>query len=189
VSWTQCSRAFIRHDCLLRHLRTKHRLDHKALLVTNLIYLCLRFLFEIYSSWLLFQTENMMELLSLLVESNALRNFGWPECSVDQVLQKAVIQCGEEAASSPSIPLTWRCIHIYLTWAQRLKANTKTPFSFIVDDQAALENWFAWRSIEQVLKQVISLAKSSDYVDLVDRGLSMHKPTDIRRAVINFLFI
>jgi len=69
--------------------------------------------------------------------------------------------------SSPSIPLTWRWIYIYLTWAQRLKANTKTPFSFIVDDQTALENWFAWRSIEQVLEQVISLAKSSDYVDLV----------------------
>jgi hypothetical protein len=94
--------------------------------------------------------------LSLLVESNALRNFGWPECSVDQVLQKVVIQCGEEAASSPN-----------LTLAQRLKANTKTLFSFIVDDQTALENLFAWRSIEQVLEQVISLAKSSDNVDLV----------------------
>ena len=113
-------------------------------------------LFVSYQSPLFFQTENIIELLSLLVESNALRNFGWPECSVDQVLQKVVIQCGEEAASSPN-----------LTLAQRLKANTKTLFSFIVDDQTALENLFAWRSIEQVLEQVISLAKSSDNVDLV----------------------
>jgi hypothetical protein len=38
VSCTQCSRAFIRRDCLLRHLRTKHRLPHnEALLVTNII--------------------------------------------------------------------------------------------------------------------------------------------------------
>jgi hypothetical protein len=39
VPCTQCSRAFIRRDCLLRHLRTKHCLPHnEALLVTNLIY-------------------------------------------------------------------------------------------------------------------------------------------------------
>ena len=38
MSCTQCSRAFIRRDCLLRHLRTKHRLPHnEALLVTNII--------------------------------------------------------------------------------------------------------------------------------------------------------
>ena len=121
-----------------------------------MLFLSFCLLFVRYLISLIFQTENIIELLSLLVESNALRNFGWPECSVDQVLQKVVIQCGEEAASSPN-----------LTLAQRLKANTKTLFSFIVDDQTALENLFAWRSIEQVLEQVISLAKSSDNVDLV----------------------
>jgi hypothetical protein len=79
-----------------------------------------------------------------------------PNAVLIRCLKKVVIQCGQEAASSPN-----------LTLAQRLKANIKTLFSFIVDDQTALENLFAWRSIEQVLEQVISLAKSSDNVDLV----------------------
>ena len=45
MSCTQCSRAFIRRDCLLRHLRTKHRLAHnEALLVTNLLYIIFEYL-------------------------------------------------------------------------------------------------------------------------------------------------
>jgi hypothetical protein len=45
VSCTQCSRAFTRRDCLLRHLRTKHRLAHnEALLVTKLLCLIFEYL-------------------------------------------------------------------------------------------------------------------------------------------------
>ena len=49
-------------------------------------------------------------------------------------------------------------------WAQ---VNTQTLFTFIVDDPTALETLFARRPIEQVLEQVIHLAKSRDSPDLV----------------------
>lgn len=99
---------------------------------------------------------NIIELLSLLVDPNALRNFGWPTYSVDIVLQSVLVKCGKTPLSNPNISL-----------AQRLRANTKLLFSFIVDDQTALENLFARRPVEQVLQQVIQLAKSSAKSDNV----------------------
>lgn len=97
---------------------------------------------------------NIIELLTLLVDANALRNFGWPNCSVDLVLQTVLVKCAKEPYSNPS-----------LTTAQRLRANTKMLFSFIVDDQNALENLFARRPVEQVLEQVVQLAKSGGNSD------------------------
>lgn len=55
----------------------------------------------------------------------------------------------------------------HLSLAQRLRANTKRLFSFIVDDQNALENLFSRRPVEQVLQQVIELAKSGKNSDNV----------------------
>lgn len=104
-------------------------------------------------------TGNIVELLNLLVEPNALRNFGWPECSVDLVLQTVLVKCGKEPCSNPCFSLT-----------QRLRENTKLLFSFIVDD-VALETLFAKRPIEQVLEQVILIAKSNDNPDLMSLPL------------------
>ena len=95
-----------------------------------------------------------MELLNLLVEPNALSNFGWPNYSVDHVLQSVLIKCNKEPLSNPN-----------LTIAQRLRVNIKMLFSFIVDDQTALENLFSRRPVELVLQQVIQLAKSSENSD------------------------
>ncbi len=83
-----------------------------------------------------------------------MNNFGWPNNSVDAVLQSVLVKCGKAPVSNTN-----------LTVAQRLRANTKMLFSFIVDDQAALENLFSRRPVEQVLQQVIQLAKSSENSD------------------------
>lgn len=88
------------------------------------------------------------------MDPNALRNFGWPNSSVDVVLQTVLVKCSKEPFSNPN-----------LTLAQRLRCNTKMLFSFIVDDQNALENLFARRPVEQVLQQVIQLAKSGESSD------------------------
>lgn len=91
-----------------------------------------------------------MELLELLVDPNTLRNFGWPHFSPDAMLQAVLVKCGKEPFIDSKQPL----IH-------RLRTNVKILFSFIVDDQAALETLFARRPIEQVLQQVIHLAKAN----------------------------
>jgi hypothetical protein len=48
-----------------------------------------------------------------------------------------------------------------ISLVQRLRDNTKRLFSFLVDDQIAMENLFSRRPIEQVLQQVIELAKDA----------------------------
>ena len=106
---------------------------------------------NIIIEWL-YVVENIVELLTLLLEPNSLRNFGWPECSVDAVLQTVLVKCGKEPCSNMGTT----------ELAHRLRANTQMLFSFIVDDPVALENLFSRRSIDQVLEQVIYLAKSGD---------------------------
>ena len=93
---------------------------------------------------------NIIELLNLLVEPGVLRSFGWPEFSVDAVLQGVLDKCGKEPCCNPN-----------LTLFQRLRVNTKLLFSLIVD-QPALESLFSKRPIEQVLELVVKQAKSSE---------------------------
>jgi hypothetical protein len=49
----------------------------------------------------------------------------------------------------------------HISLAQRLRGNIQRLFSFLVDDQTALENLFSRRPIEQVLQQVIELARNA----------------------------
>ncbi|KAI9554526.1 hypothetical protein GHT06_019799 [Daphnia sinensis] len=198
IECTDCSRTYIRRDCLLRHLRTKHRmspnqalealkqmsqdkqqsadgrlLTEQAVEVTGDVAL-IDLTTDVGSCSTQTASEpqdatfamvgelidvsilegNIIELLSLLVDPEAMRSFGWPNYSVDMVLQSVLVKCGKEPFSQP-----------HLSVAQRLQANTKKLFSFIVDDQTALENLFSRRPVEQVLQQVIELAKSGKNSD------------------------
>jgi hypothetical protein len=89
-------------------------------------------------------------LLGFLVDPSVLYNFGWPCISVDSILQSVLEKCGK-------MPLT---SNYYSSMNERLKANAKILFSFIIDDPIALESLFARRSIDNVLEEVISLARS-----------------------------
>ena len=98
---------------------------------------------------------NIVELLNLLmVDPNALRNFGWPERSVDSVLQQVLIECHLNPCANPELSLS-----------QRLRINTKLLFAYVVDNQPAIESLLARCPIEKILEQVIDLAKPSDNVD------------------------
>lgn len=44
-------------------------------------------------------TESLKELLSLLVDEATLRNFGWPERPVDELLEAVIRRCGHSPAS------------------------------------------------------------------------------------------
>ena len=77
--------------------------------------------------WFFFVAENIIELLRLLLESSAgsLRNFGWPECSVDQVLQTVLLKCGKEPASSPGLDLLHRLkVDLFFLLASSLTAGS-----------------------------------------------------------------
>jgi hypothetical protein len=49
----------------------------------------------------------------------------------------------------------------HVSLVQRLRGNTQKLFSFLVDDQTALGNLFSRRPVEQVLEQVIDLARNA----------------------------
>ena len=89
-----------------------------------------------------------MELLNLLLDPNALRNFGWPERSVDSVLQQVLNECHLEPCSDSELSLS-----------QRLRINTKILFGYVVDNQPALESLLAKCPIDKFLEQVIHRAK------------------------------
>ena len=91
---------------------------------------------------------NIVELLNLLLDSNTLRNFGWPERSVDSVLQQVLIQCNLNP-----------CADAALSLSQRLCVNTKILFGYVVDNQPALESLLARCPIDKFLEQVIYRAK------------------------------
>ena len=94
---------------------------------------------------------NIVELLNLLlVHPNALRNFGWPERSVDSVLQQVLIECHLNACIDPELSLS-----------QRLRINTKILFAHVIDSQPALESLLS-RPIEKILDEVIGCVKAND---------------------------
>ena len=109
-----------------------------------------------------FISGNIVELLSLLLDPNALRNFGWPERSVDSVLQQVLIGCHMNPCADPDISLS-----------QRLRINTKILFGYVVDNQPALESLLARCPIDKFLEQVIYRAK---------HNVNHHSLTDMMKA-------
>ena len=97
--------------------------------------------------------ENIIELIGLLVDSSVLPTFGWPYTSVDSVLQTVLENCGKKPLSSGFYP----------SLNERLQGNAKILFSFIIDDVSALNDLFARRSVQSVLEEVISLARSKSH--------------------------
>ena len=117
---------------------------------------------------------NIVELLNLLlVHPNALQNFGWPERSVDSVLQQVLIECHLNP-----------CVNSELSLSQRLRINTKILFAYVIDSQPALESLLS-RPIEKILDEVIGCAKASDNLNLIqaDRknfGSSLIPPCQVK---------
>ncbi|KAL6963451.1 hypothetical protein U1Q18_043269 [Sarracenia purpurea var. burkii] len=108
-SCDECGRAFIRQDCLLRHMRTKHRemLEEimaeaeKKKLQAQLLAVAAastndeetetpessEFHTYLPDDAL---TESIGELLTMLVDEATLKSFGWPTASVDKLLESVI---------------------------------------------------------------------------------------------------
>uniref|UniRef100_A0A8D8S669 Zinc finger protein 271 n=1 Tax=Cacopsylla melanoneura TaxID=428564 RepID=A0A8D8S669_9HEMI len=174
-----CGRAFIRQDCLLRHLRQKHRdhmeevvaQSDKKKLEAQLLAAAACELTSVLedeneaegsdeedeegtrgSPPVLSESElveSMHELLSLLIDEESLKSYGWPEASVDSVIEAVISQCGHTPATETD----------EMSYADSLRENAKLLFSVVTDD-AAIKQLLNNQTVDQVILHMLRLAKS-----------------------------
>ncbi|KAF8796182.1 Zinc finger protein 649 like protein [Argiope bruennichi] len=143
----ECGRAFIRKDCLLRHMRKRHRdvfdkllfdeKDEKDASLVNTRVLSEKDL-----------TENIRELLYLLIDEPTLVGFGWPDKPVDEVLELVIQRCGHTPVN--------REHYVYM---DRLRENAKLLFTVVIDDNA-VKTLLNNQTVDEVILHVLRLAKT-----------------------------
>lgn len=159
-----CNRAFIRQDCLLRHMRAKHRdkleefileaerkkLQLQLLAITDEVRKSDTILSAVPENanpeTLL--SESVSELLKLLVDEETLKGLGAPDTPVDKVLDMIIRRCGHQPAENPE-----------LSDIDRLRENAKLLFTVVIDD-AAVKTLLNNQSVDEVILHVLNLAKS-----------------------------
>ncbi|XP_035211792.1 zinc finger protein 37-like isoform X1 [Stegodyphus dumicola] len=143
----ECGRAFIRKDCLLRHMRKRHRdvfdkilfdeKDEKDASIVNSRVLSEKDL-----------TDNIRELLYLLIDEPTLIGFGWPNKPVDEVLELVIQRCGHSPVSRDNY-----------TYMDRLRENAKLLFTVVIDDNA-VKTLLNNQTVDEVILHVLRLAKT-----------------------------
>lgn len=160
-----CNRAFIRQDCLLRHMRAKHRDKLEEILVEAERKKLQLQLWTITNE--VRKTENNLlqnsnagnsnsssfpeavsELLKLLVDEETLKSFGAPDSPIDKVLDLVIKRCGHQPVENPD-----------LSELDRLRENAKLLFTVVIDD-TAVKTLLNNQSVDEVIHHVLTLAKS-----------------------------
>lgn len=162
-SCDECGRAFIRQDCLLRHMRAKHRdvledilagaekkkLQQQLLnAASNAAKNGLKELTEnrIWNELTL--TDSVKELLTLLVDESTLQSFGWPDAPVDKLLDSVIKRCGHKPASEEDFD-----------YIGRMRENVKLLFTVVIDDEA-VKSLLNNQTVDEVIVHVLKLANS-----------------------------
>ncbi|XP_063231421.1 gastrula zinc finger protein XlCGF57.1-like [Bacillus rossius redtenbacheri] len=170
-SCEECGRAFIRQDCLLRHMRTKHRdmleeilaeAEKKKLQQQQLLAAAgagpARGVAKgegpgaqageagVLGDEAL--ADSVRELLTLLVDEATLKGFGWPNAPVDRLLEAVIKRCGHQPMGSDDLGYT-----------DRLRENAKLLFTVVIDD-SAVKTLLNNQTVDEVILHVLRLAKS-----------------------------
>ncbi|KAK7573780.1 hypothetical protein V9T40_010971 [Parthenolecanium corni] len=165
-SCDECGRAFIRQDCLLRHMRTKHRemLEEimaeaeKKKLQAQLLAVAAASTTEEeneandvveYHTYLPEDalTDSISQLLTLLVDETTLKSFGWPNASIDKLLEAVIKRCGHNPATTDDLP-----------YPDCLRENAKLLFTVVIDD-SAVKTLLNNQTVDEVILHVLKLAK------------------------------
>ncbi|XP_018576196.1 zinc finger protein 2 homolog [Anoplophora glabripennis] len=158
-----CGRAFIRQDCLMRHMRARHRDVLEDILASaekkRLQQQLLSAATDAASRSSLTEniiwneltlTESIKELLTLLVEEECLRDFGYPDAPVDKVLDSVIKRCGHKPASEEDFD-----------YIGRMRENAKLLFTVVIDDEAVKE-LLNNQTVDEVILHVLRLAKKQN---------------------------
>ncbi|XP_072929841.1 zinc finger protein 711-like isoform X2 [Epargyreus clarus] len=87
--------------------------------------------------------ESLNKLLEQLIDKDTLECFGWPDETVDNVLEKVIEHCGARAADRDK----W-------TRVQCLRENAKHLFLYVVEDEA-IERMLHTHTIDQIIKHIL----------------------------------
>lgn len=162
-SCDECGRAFIRQDCLLRHMRAKHRdvledimagaekkrLQQQLLTAATNAAKCGANDLSDNVVWNeLTLTDSIKELLTLLVDESTLNAFGWPDAPVDKLLDAVIKRCGHKPASEEDFD-----------YIGRLRENAKLLFTVVIDDDA-VKSLLNNQTVDEVILHVLRLAKA-----------------------------
>lgn len=161
-SCDECGRAFIRQDCLMRHMRAKHRdvledilagaekkrLQEQLLKVASNAAAGNKSVLESHIWNELTLTDSIKELLTLLVDETTLEAFGWPDCPVDKLLDAVIKRCGHTPASEEDFD-----------YLGRLRENAKLLFTAVIDDEA-VKSLLNNQTVDEVIMHVLRLAKN-----------------------------
>lgn len=162
-SCDECGRAFIRQDCLIRHMRTKHRDKladilsgaEKKRLQEQLLAAATKSVVEDEPSVVESPTwteitlnDSIKELLALLVDEETLKAFGWPTTPVDKLLDSVIRRCGHKPASEDDFD-----------YMGRLRENCKLLFTVVIDDHA-VKSLLNNQTVDEVILHVLKLAKA-----------------------------
>lgn len=88
------------------------------------------------------------ELLSLLVDDECLKAFGWPDAPVDKLLDCVIRRCGQTPASDEDFD-----------YLGRMRENVKLLFTVVIDD-AAVKSLLNNQTVDEVIAHVLELAKN-----------------------------
>lgn len=158
-----CNRAFIRQDCLLRHMRAKHRDKLEEILVEAekkklqlQLWTITNEVKKPDSNVPASQLKNnnssfpeaVSELLKLLVDEETLKSFGAPDSPIDKILDLVIKRCGHQPVENPD-----------LSELDRLRENAKLLFTVVIDD-TAVKTLLNNQSVDEVISHVLTLAKS-----------------------------
>ncbi|XP_050674974.1 zinc finger protein 782 isoform X2 [Leptidea sinapis] len=91
--------------------------------------------------------EKLKLLLNNLIEIKLLEEFGWPDASIDEILEKVIEKCGARPADRK-----WSRV-------QRLRENTKHLFLYVIED-STVDKMLETHTIDEVIQHI--LEKVSD---------------------------
>lgn len=92
--------------------------------------------------------DSIKQLLGLLVEAPTLDKLGWPDTSVDELLESVIKRCGQEPTS-----------HEDYSFSDRLRENCKLFFTVVIDD-STIKSLLNNQTVDEVIQHVLKLAKA-----------------------------
>ncbi|XP_045776707.1 zinc finger protein 70-like [Maniola jurtina] len=94
--------------------------------------------------------KSLKKLLSQLIDKEMLECFGWPDESIDVVLERVIENCGARAADRDK----W-------TNVQRLRENAKHLFLYVIEDKN-IARMMDTHTIDQIIKHILHQVSESD---------------------------
>ncbi|CAG4954031.1 unnamed protein product [Parnassius apollo] len=94
--------------------------------------------------------ESLKKLLEQLIDKKTLDVFGWPDETVDTMLEKVIEHCGARAADRDK----W-------TRVQRLRENAKHLFVYVIEDKN-ITRMLDTHTIDQIIKHILAQVASDN---------------------------